>query len=75
MAKKADIHVVPGDHGWIVRREGADEPLARCGTKDEAMRAGREIAKADRVELVEHGRDGRIKDSDSYGGDPRKVRG
>jgi hypothetical protein len=34
------------------------------------MDAARGTARRDRVEVVEHGRDGRIQDSDSYGRDP-----
>jgi hypothetical protein len=34
------------------------------------MDAARDTARRDRVEVVEHGRDGRIQDSDSYGSDP-----
>jgi hypothetical protein len=72
---KRDIHVLPGPDGWVVRREGDTDPLAAYDTKDEAMTAGRERARADRVELVEHGRDGKIRNADSYGNDPRNVRG
>jgi len=34
------------------------------------MNTARGTARRDRVEVVEHGRDGRIQDGDSYGRDP-----
>jgi hypothetical protein len=69
MSKK-DIHVVPRDGRWAVRREGADRDSSHHDRKSDAMDAARDTARRDRVEVVEHGRDGRIQDSDSYGRDP-----
>lgn len=69
MAKK-DIHVVPRDDGWAVRREGASRDSSHHDRKSDAVDAGRTTARRDRVELVTHGKDGRIQDSDSYGNDP-----
>lgn len=39
-------------------------------TQKEAIERGREIAKNEGSELVIHGRDGKIRDKDSYGKDP-----
>jgi hypothetical protein len=69
MAKK-DVHVVPHDDGWAVKREGNDRASSVHPTKSDAVDSGRGAAKADKVELVIHNRDGRISDSDSYGSDP-----
>jgi len=69
MAKR-DVHVVPRDGGWAVRREGASRDSSHHDRKDAALGAGRDTAKRERVELVTHGRDGKIQDSDSYGKDP-----
>ncbi len=69
MAKK-DIHVVPHDGGWAVRREHAERDSSHHDRKSDAMDAARETGRRERVEVVEHGRDGKIQDSDSYGNDP-----
>ena len=69
MSKK-DIHVVPHADGWATRREGADRAGGVYDTKGKAMDRGRDQAKREHVELVVHGRDGRIQDSDSFGHDP-----
>lgn len=44
-------------------------------TQDEAVQAGTGRAKADKVELLIHGRDGQIRERNSFGHDPRDVKG
>jgi hypothetical protein len=72
MADKRDYHVVPNSDrgGWDVRREGTERSSGHFDRKSEAMDRGRELARDRRSELIEHGRDGRTQDSDSYGHDP-----
>jgi hypothetical protein len=38
------------------------------------MERGRDLAREHKTELVEHGRNGRIQDSDSYGNDPNPLK-
>lgn len=71
MGKKKDVHVVPHpDGGWATRKEGAGRVGSRYDTQREAIDRGRQQAIRDRSELVIHRKDGRIRDSDSYGNDP-----
>lgn len=60
-------HVVPTSDGrWAVRREGSDRASGIFDTKRDAMDRGRELEKnTGGGELVDHGRDGRIRDSDT----------
>jgi hypothetical protein len=76
MSKKDDYHVVPNSDrgGWDVKREGADRSSGHFDRKSDAMDRGRDLARENKTELVEHGRDGRIQDSDSYGNDPNPPR-
>lgn len=67
---KKDIHVVPHDDGWATRKEGASRAGSVHDTKADAVEQAREQAKRERVELIIHGRNGKIQDSDSYGNDP-----
>lgn len=68
---KRDYHVVPNSGGgWDVKRERGSRSSGHFDRKSEAMERGRELAKSRRTELVEHGKDGKIQDSDSYGDDP-----
>ncbi len=70
MSKKTDIHVVPHEKGWATRREGATRAGSVHPTQSEAIDRGRAQAQRERAELVIHRRDGRIRDSDSFGSDP-----
>lgn len=65
-----DIHVVPHGDEWAVKREGAERASSIHKTQEDAVRQGQQTAERDRVELVIHRPDGRIRDSDSYGNDP-----
>ncbi|NWF89104.1 MAG: DUF2188 domain-containing protein [Ignavibacteriaceae bacterium] len=63
-------HVVPYDNFWAVRGEGNSKVTSVHQTQAEAIVAAREIAQNQKTELVIHGRDGRIRDKDSFGNDP-----
>ena len=65
-----DQHVVRRDGGWAVRGEGNGRDTSRHPTQGAAIGAARDIARNQRCEVVIHGRDGKIRDSDSYGHDP-----
>ncbi len=67
---KRNLHVVPHEEGCAAKRGGADRASSVHPTQREAQEAARPAAKRDRVELVIHGRDGKIRDSESYGHDP-----
>lgn len=70
MSKIRDIHVVPHDGNWSTRKEDARRAGDMYQTKAEALDRGREQAKRENVELIIHGRNGKIQDSDGYGNDP-----
>jgi uncharacterized protein YdaT len=65
-----DQHVVPHDGEWAVRGEGNDRLTSIHDTQEAAINRAREIARNEQAEVVIHGRDGKIRDSDSYGHDP-----
>jgi hypothetical protein len=71
---KNDRHVVPNpDGGWDVRKPRASRASAHADTQADAIARGREIVhNAGGGELRIHGRDGKIRDSDtvSPGHDP-----
>jgi len=71
----AAIHTLPAESGWVNRREGSTRALSRHETKAEAVRAGRERARRDKVEHIIHMRDGTIGERNSYGSDPRRSKG
>ena len=70
----SDIHVVPQGDDWAVKREGSERASSLHSTQGEAIERGRETASREGVELVIHRPNGRIRDSDSFGGDPHPPR-
>jgi hypothetical protein len=74
MAKSHDVHVskVPGGSRWKVSQHG--QVLSTHNKQGNAIVNGRTEAKQDKVDLVVHGRDGRIRSKDSYGNDPMPPR-
>ena len=65
-----DRHVVPHKDGWAVKRPGADRASSVHDTQRDAIDRARDIARDSKGEVVIHGRDGKIRDKDSYGPDP-----
>ena len=66
MARRHDVHVtVNRVPRWKVTQGG--RTLSNHRTQKTALAAGRRVARRSRVELVTHGRNGRIRSKDSYG--------
>ena len=63
-------HVVPRGDKWAVRKAGAERVTRHFGTQREAVEAARGLARNQGGEVFIHGRDGRIRERDSYGNDP-----
>lgn len=68
-------HVVPQEGKWAVRKSGADKVTRTYDTQHEAIDAARGIARNQGAEVYIHGRDGRIRERDSYGNDPYPPKG
>lgn len=67
---RKDVHVMPDGEGWKI--SGSDKQF---GTQQEAEEAGRRMAQDEEAEFFVHGRDGKIRERDSYGNDPRDIPG
>jgi hypothetical protein len=71
-------HVVPDkDGGWNVQKPGASRASAHTATQKEAIARAKQIVQnAGGGEVPIHGRDGRIRDSDTVapGNDPNPPR-
>ena len=70
MANKAPVHVTTHKDGWAVTREGNKRPSSLHRTQKEAAEAGRAVAQRDKTALVVHGKDGQIRQKNTYGKDP-----
>jgi hypothetical protein len=69
-----NVFVVKDGDDWSVRRENAGRASSRHTTQHAAIEHGQEIAKRLHGELRIQGRDGKFRDSDSYGHDPHPPR-
>lgn len=76
MSKKSTSqHIVKNSSGgWAVKKGGSSKATKVYSTQREAVDAGREIAKRQKAEFYIHGRDGKIREKDSYGNDPLPPR-
>lgn len=70
-----DVHVVPAGDRWAVVADGG-HGRETFRTQDEAIASGTEKAKQRQVELLIHGRDGQVRERNSFGNDPiREIAG
>lgn len=67
--------VMRHEGGWQVKRDGAERASNVAPTQRQAVEIAREISRNQKTELQIHGRDGRIRESDSHGNDPRSIKG
>jgi hypothetical protein len=63
-------HVVPHPEGWAVKGEGNSRATSVHQTQHEAVEAARAIAVNQHSELFVHGRNGQIRERNTYGDDP-----
>jgi len=76
MPKQGDVHVIHRKEQakWVVEVEGGRARSSHA-TKAEAERAGRDLARKNKSELLIHRRDGKITERNTYGHDPRRSKG
>ena len=70
-------HVVPRQGKWAVRKAGSNRVTKSFDTQREAIKTARKLARSQKTEVYVHGRDGRIRERDSYENDtfpPRNKR-
>lgn len=71
----SEQHVVKRNGGWAVRKAGASRDTSHHSTQTQAIGAATEIAKHQNSEVVIHGRDGTIREKNTYGNDRYPPRG
>ncbi|GBO87516.1 DUF2188 domain-containing protein [Marinobacter salsuginis] len=74
MASK-NQHIVPHPDGWAVKGAGNQRASSVHDTQQQAIDAGRNVARSQGSELIIHRPNGRIRDKDSHGNDPFPPRG
>lgn len=75
MSKGKNQHVVKHPKGWAVKGANNSKATKVTNTLKEAIGKARGIAKNQESELLIHGRNGRIREKDSYGNDSYPPKG
>lgn len=71
-----NIHVTNHSRGgYQVKSSGSSKAYRKTEPQREAIEIGRELARNQHSELVIHGRDGKIRQKNSYGNDPFPPKG
>lgn len=70
------VHVVPNpNEGWDVKSNGSKRAYKHFINKKDAVSAATVFAKNKKAELLVHNKDGKIAYRNSYGNDPRNIKG
>lgn len=72
---KKNQHVVPHESGWAVKGAGNQKASSIHSTQAEAIDAARQAAIRQKSEMLIHGRNGQIRERNTYGDDPYPPKG
>jgi len=73
---KGDFRTLPsGDDSWKVQRDGNQRATARFDTQAEAWNDCKNRARSTGAEAFLHNRQNRIRERNTYGHDPRNIKG
>lgn len=72
---KKNQHVVPHSGGWAVRGAGNQKATSVHETQRSAIKAARQTAINQGSEMLIHGRNGQIRERNTYGKDPFPPKG
>ena len=72
---KKSIHVLPNQGNWSVQTSGSKKAYRTTSTQKEAIDIAKQVAKTNKSELLIHGKNGQIREKNSYGNDPIKIKG
>lgn len=72
---RKEIHIVPNSSrgGWDAKRQNAERASKHFENKQDAMDWSRNLAKKEGLEMIPHGKDGKIQNPNSYGNDPSSI--
>jgi hypothetical protein len=76
MATKPAIEVEPRSDGrWARQKQGTRRASSLHTSQAAAIKAGRAQARREHTELIVKGEDGRVRERESFGNDPRSKKG
>ena len=71
----SSVSVSEHPDGWQTKVAGNQRASKVCNTQSECREHGIDLAKKMGAEFNLHGQNGQIREKNSYGNDPRKIRG
>lgn len=74
-SKGGNQHVTPRGNQWTVTGEGNSRATVIVQTQVEAIRIAKPIATNQGGDVIIHGRNGQIRERNSYGNDPYPPKG
>jgi len=75
MSKKNYYVVTRPQGGWAVKKEGSQRASAVTGTQRGSIEIGRNLAIRSQGELTIQGRDHKFREKNTYGNDPKDIKG
>ncbi|MGD9994030.1 MAG: DUF2188 domain-containing protein [Salinivirgaceae bacterium] len=72
---RKNFHIVPKGDEWAVKKENSSRASRVVKTQKEAIELGKAQAKKESSELLIHGKNGKIRERNSYGNDPFPPKG
>ncbi len=75
MSKRKSQHVTPHTEGWQVKGAGNSKATIVTDSQKKAEKAAIKISTNQKSEVVIHGQDGKIRSKNSYGNDPKTIKG
>ncbi|GAB3832772.1 DUF2188 domain-containing protein [Pontibacter rugosus] len=75
MSKGKNQHVVKHPEGWAVKGAGNEKATKVTSTQAEAIKVAKQIAVNQGSELLIHGKNGRIREKNTYGEDSYPPKG
>ena len=73
--KGKNQHVVPHDDGWAVKGAGNEKATSVHSTQAQAIQEAKQIAQNQQSEMLIHGKNGQIRERNTYGDDPYPPKG
>ena len=73
--KGKNQHVVPHDDGWAVKGAGNEKATSVHATQAQAIQEAKQIAQNQQSEMLIHGKNGQIRERNTYGDDPYPPKG
>lgn len=70
-----NVHITPRSNGWAVKTAGAERAAVIAPNQAASAAIGRQMAINRESELFIHGRNGQIRERNTYGYDPTSSKG